>query len=884
MYNKMSRFLPLVFLLSPAYAFKPEDRGELVDAIIACNDDFTNCPNGPIGDWDTSLVESMFTLFNNKGNFNEDISAWDTSSVTNMEAMFRSAESFNQDISGWDTGKVTTMKLMFNNATAFDQDISCWDMTSVNNTEDMFLSATTFDDCKKPGPYDAACGDPCPCTGIDTPYEQCTVRDPCSGDDPADFCGINGIKDKSCGVIANAPVHGESIPKYFELDGVVYTTVGANNTQSWFTCATEGYTELTYQECSEFKDKIALLNPDYDQEFIPHEFQLTLTQNGCLTENFFDRGKFWFNSNPATEIGCSGTSTCICKVDTPTCPTDIWGWDTYGDGWNGNEFTAYRKDGTSQILTFSAGNFGFFGEFENLLSVHYTKAADWWGEVSIAIDEVWYEIPYWDAETPIKNSVIWYDCDASRLDFSYIPDANNPPRCIFKPADKTELVVAVDDCLSRYDTWFDGNAEWGTDGYWGPSGIGTGCNIGEMNQWDTSLITDMSGLFKSKVNFNADIRSWDTSSVTTMDEMFDNAQNFNQDISSWDTGKVTSMNSMLYDTKVSTVSIGCWDVTNVTNNTYFISSTQNQCLSPFQSSHDRATNGCNMCSHFKPTIRDELKDAVDFCAWAYKRNSNCGNFGEMNTWDTSDITDMSMLFESQIDFNADISSWDTSKVTTMSKMFMNANNFNGDISSWDTRKVTDMSTMFHKAYEFTTDISNWNTSSVTTMKKMFQQATKFNADISPWNTSSVTDMGMMFYKSDSFNQDISSWDTRKVTNMEYLFFGADVFDQNLACWNTNSLIDYINWFNYEFDECKTPGKKDNCPPCVCTAVDAPYDGCTDAICTDVDTPYAGCAAAGDLSCTRLKEEFIAKCGCSDGNRDALCDTLEVAYRDKCECT
>ena len=41
-----------------------------------------------MSDWDVSLVTNMDELFQNKYDFNQDISQWDTSSVTSMRYMF----------------------------------------------------------------------------------------------------------------------------------------------------------------------------------------------------------------------------------------------------------------------------------------------------------------------------------------------------------------------------------------------------------------------------------------------------------------------------------------------------------------------------------------------------------------------------------------------------------------------------------------------------------------------------------------------------------------------------------------------------------------------------------------------------------------------------
>lgn len=62
---------------------------------------------------------------------------------------------------------------------------------------------------------------------------------------------------------------------------------------------------------------------------------------------------------------------------------------------------------------------------------------------------------------------------------------------------------------------------------------------------DTSLITDMSELFKdTKRKDFTGIELWDTSNVKSMRSMFENVYKFNADISKWDVSKVENMDSM----------------------------------------------------------------------------------------------------------------------------------------------------------------------------------------------------------------------------------------------------------------------------------------------------------------------------------------------------
>ncbi len=90
----------------------------------------------------------------------------------------------------------------------------------------------------------------------------------------------------------------------------------------------------------------------------------------------------------------------------------------------------------------------------------------------------------------------------------------------------------------------------------------------------------------------------------------------------------------------------------------------------------------------------------------------------------------------------------------------------------ETSNITDMSSMFENAKSFNQPIGDWDTSNVTNMSDMFNGATSFNQPIGDWDTSNVTEMKCMFLNAISFNQPIGGWDTSNVTNMSDMFAGA----------------------------------------------------------------------------------------------------------------
>ena len=80
------------------------------------------------------------------------------------------------------------------------------------------------------------------------------------------------------------------------------------------------------------------------------------------------------------------------------------------------------------------------------------------------------------------------------------------------------------------------------------------------------------------------------------------------------------------------------------------------------------------CTPSHSNDRCGIRAAVD--AYLECTGSNCdGNYGPIQAWDTSLVTDMSYLFRNKNTFNANIAAWDVSKVTDMESSKFNPSLF-----------------------------------------------------------------------------------------------------------------------------------------------------------------------------------------------------------------
>ena len=339
-------------------------------------------------------------------------------------------------------------------------------------------------------------------------------------------------------------------------------------------------------------------------------------------------------------------------------------------------------------------------------------------------------------------------------------------------------------------------------------------SIAGLSSFDTSSVTDMSGMFaKSAITSLDGLSNWDTSSVINMSYMFAGISHPFEtvnDISGWDTSKVTDMSGMFAKSAIKSLDgLSNWDTSSVINMSYMFADIGY----PFETVNDisgwdtsKVTDMSGMFSGCS-----NLRTASNLSAWDTHSVVNMSNMFDgcaslkngdfLSNWNTSSVTSMARVFDDCSSLTAlNLSGWDTRSVTSMGGMFYNCSSLTSlDLSSFDTSAVTNMSSMFNACYKLAAiaGLSDFDTSSVTTMGGMFNNCQSLDSlDLSAFDTSSVSNMSGMFYRCQSLGSlDLSNFDTSSVTDMSHVFNScSELTTLNLSGWDTKAAMDMTGLF------------------------------------------------------------------------------------------
>ena len=315
-----------------------------------------------------------------------------------------------------------------------------------------------------------------------------------------------------------------------------------------------------------------------------------------------------------------------------------------------------------------------------------------------------------------------------------------------------------------------------------------------LNNWNVANVKDMNYMFNGATTFDQSINTWDVSGVTDMNSMFNGATAFNQPINTWDVMSVTNMNSMFKGaTSFDQPDIQYWDIsTNTDTDNMFLGSDMSSNTGINADKGYDSTPGSWFYKSLTNDSTNNIYEAVnDWVNYYYEISGidtmSFQTYGPIEKWKTSQVTDMSGLFQDASGFNDDISGWDVASVTYMNYMFKGTNAFNQPLNNWDVANVKDMNNMFYNAVSFNRNIGSWKTGSVENMSYMFYQARAFNKDISGWDTENVKNMSYMFSDA-SFNKPLNTWNVANVEDMTKMFKSNEVFNKPLHDWDVSSVV------------------------------------------------------------------------------------------------
>lgn len=716
--------------------------------------------NGNISNWNTSKVTSTTIMFANQPLFNQDIStkvvsvsgvsyvAWDVSNVTNMSYMFWIPDSttgggqFNKDISNWNTSKVTVMTSMFQNQLSFNQEVgtkavtvsgvtySAWSVSAVTNMDAMFfVSANTLS-----GSFN---------NSGSTSINNWDVRKVTSMVDM--FNSQTGFNQP----ISNWNISGVTA---FSSTGVTQGTVGFMYGKTSNDYSATNYDNLLIGWASRPVQANKLLNFGSIKYTAAATAARTVLTSAPNNWTIVDGGlvlpftSIW----RTTAINETVTLPYLATGSTYTGTID------WGDGFTSGNTYANRTHTYATPGDYTISINGMISGF------CFNNTGD---KLKLR------EITRWGTEfRPNNNSGTFNGC--TNLVLTGVSDTLNL-------AGMTSLDLFFNACTSL-------------------------TTVKNINNWNTSNITGMTYTFQNAINFDDNIGTWDVSNVTTFAYFLhcNNAARgkFNNggssSIQNWNTSKVTTMEGMFayqrffnqdVGTKVVTVNgntYTAWDVKNVTSFMFFL--IISNYVGVFNNGGSDSIKNWNTSKAI--TFRAMFQNQTSF-------NQDIGtkvvtvNGVTYVAWDTSNVTTIAFLFNNLVSdgvFNNagsdSIKNWDTSKMTDIHQAFTGLPYFNQDISTksvtvsgvtysaWTTSGVTDMSYLFYSypsprlAGIFNQNISNWNTANVTNIVGMFHNQTLFNQPLNSWNTVKVTNMGDVFYNATAFNQPINNWIVSGVTS------------------------------------------------------------------------------------------------------------------------
>ncbi len=752
----------------------------------------------------TSQVKNMSYMFRNCSSLESlDLSSFNTTNVTNMAFMFEGCKNLKSVLTSFDTKQVTTTKCMFSGCKSLETlDLRKFTIRKITDMTDM------FSDCEKLKKIYVSSTTNWVLESI--MYNNSSIPD---GTNMFSGCtslvGYQGtVYDSNMTNIEYAKIdEGPSNPGYFS----VYTLdiLSGSNINNLFLQTLNASTATSFKKSSSkptnataFLDEEKKISVWFDEEtktiyYYPEESASIRLPSDCSymfreMNNLEEIDLSDFDASNVTKIsnmfeGCTALKSLTIDGHYNNKITNI---DDFVRNCNNLESITLQRFDFANIPDYSYLN---LYEKNKLTHIDLSNSKN--------IDKVLEKI----LSAPAIQSLNLSNCSAKYLSGTFEYSLFNKTLTSinlknFDTTNITNLSYMFSGCKALTTINFEG---FDTSGVTNMKGMFKGCSSLssiDLSALDTSKVTNMNAMFSNCSSLSyMDLTNVDTTSVEDVKYMFEGAGTTTLEIKGLDTSNITDMTGMFANcNKLETLTLDGFNFENV--NTF---------------GENKYSNMIAQCENLKSLILKNSK-RIDILLKDYVISKEKITSLTLKKCDTSDITDMSRIFEHFSSLKElNLSDFDTSSVTNMSFMFTECSSLETlDLGIFDTRNVTDMTCMFKGCSSLETlDLGIFDTSNVTDMNCMFSGCSSLKTiDISNFNTGKVKSMAGMFLECDNLESvDLSTLDTSDVQSMESMFERcSDLESLDLSTFDTSNVknmnrmfygcnsLENLNLSNFDF--------------------------------------------------------------------------------------
>ena len=325
------------------------------------------------------------------------------------------------------------------------------------------------------------------------------------------------------------------------------------------------------------------------------------------------------------------------------------------------------------------------------------------------------------------------------------------------------------------------------------------------------LPEDISSFFDTFNNLETiDVTGWDLISTTDISYLFNASSNLEKIIGldTWDTSNITNMSGMFYDCRsIKELDLSSFNTENVTNTSgmfYDCDSIEELDLSSFRNDSleyvDYMFEGCDNLR--KLNLSNFNVASVNYNGSLFSSNVNSTIILDNWTFDYSPSVSILDLF-----YNVETISCKNWVLPDDASYLFHTSNPNilktVDVTGWDLSSTTNISSLFsdNTKLESIVGLETWNTSNIVDMSYMFNNCNKLkNIDLSNFDTSNVEDMSSMFYNCEKLKSlDLTSFNTSNLYDAQSMFENCESLETIYATNNftNDSISESFNMFFYD---------------------------------------------------------------------------------------